>query len=173
MQVQVQNAEFSAAPCFASEQARLNAFSALQYVELDDELFGLIVSPDQPSVEDQDKLWLQTDAFNNPIQFFLFSSQYAAWLWPHPTPPSDPRLILYTGAAGDVDTLDGGDALAVTETTGPFWEIETEFTDRLPIGAGTVPVNTNSQEFDDDTPNYPEVRGVYFLSRTARKYILA
>lgn len=173
MQLQVENSEFSSTPCFTSEQARLNAFSTQQFVELDDELFGLIVSPNQPSVEDQDKLWLQTDAFNNPIQYFLFSSQYAAWLWPHPVPPLDERLVLYVGVAGDVDELDGGDNLAVTETTGPFWQISADWTNKVPIGAGTVPVDTDALEFEGSSPTYPAVRGVYVLTRTARKFIMA
>lgn len=173
MELQVENSNFASAPCYASEQERLNGFSAQQFVTIPDGFSSLVIGPDTPTVEQQDALWLQTDENNNPIQYYLFSSQYAAWLWPHPVPPSDPRLVLYTGDSGDVDTLDGGDALAVTETTGPFWEISADWTDKLPIGAGTTPVNSDSLEFDDDTPNYPAVRGVYFLTRTARKYLLA
>lgn len=169
MELQVQNSEFSSAPCFQSEQQRLNAFSTQQFVELPDELSSLIISPDQPSVEQQDALWLQTDATNNPIQYFLFSSQYAAWVWPHSIPPEDPRLFLYAGDAGDVDDLDGGNSNAVTDTDGPFWIIESAFTDLLPVGAGTVPEGTNAFKFATGT-DYPQVRGIYFIKRTARIY---
>lgn len=170
MELQVENNEFPSAPCYSSEQARLNGFSAQQFVTLPDELGLLIISPDQPTVEQQDALWLQTDAFNNPIQYFLFSSQYAAWVWLHPVPANDERLVLFAGDTGDVDTLDGGDALAVTATTGPFWEIETAFTDLLPIGAGTVAEGANAFKFATGT-DYPQVRGIYFLRRTARQFI--
>ncbi len=172
MQLQVENSTFSSAPCYASEQARLNGFSAQQFVTLPDGLTNLVISEDQPSVEFQEALWLQTDEFNNPVQYWLFSAQYAAWLWPHPVPVNDERLVLYKGDAADVPTLDGGDALAITETTGSFWEIDTDFTNLIPIGAGTVPVETNAFEFATGTA-YPQVRGVYMLQRTARKYLLA
>lgn len=171
MQIQVQNAEFSSAPCFQSEQQRLNAFSVLQYIEIDDTL-AYVISDSQPSVEDQDKLWIQTDGFGNPIAQFIYSSQYAQWVWPHPVAPNDSRLQLYTGAAGDVDDLDGGDNLAVTATTGPFWEIDTDFTNLIPIGAGTVPVETDAGKFTTGSA-YPYVRGVYFLRRTARQFMVA
>lgn len=173
MELQVENSNFASAPCYASEQERLNGFSAQQFVTIPDGFSSLVIGPDTPTVEQQDALWLQTDENNNPIQYYLFSSQYAAWLWPHPVPPSDPRLVLYTGDSGDVDTLDGGDALAVTETTGSFWAIDTDFTDKIPIGAGgTVPVETDDTVFATGSA-YPAVRGVFLLRRTARKYMLA
>lgn len=169
MQIQVQNANFSSSPCFTSEQQRLNSFSALQFVEIEDQV-AYIISESQPSVENQDKLWIQVDAFGNPIGHFIYSSQYAQWVWPHPVAANDLRLQLYTGDPADVDDLDGGDSLAVTATTGPFWAIETDFTNLIPIGAGTVPVGTDAGKFATGSA-YPFVRGIYFLSRTARQFL--
>lgn len=154
--------------CFTNEQKRLNAFSSVQYVEFPSNFSRVIVSPSQPTVEEQDALWVQTDGFNTPIQQFLFSSQYGQWIWPHQWPTGDPRLVLFAGAAADVDLLDGGDAGLPSATTGPFWEISTEFTDKLPIGAGaTVPEGADSLQFDAGTPAYPALRGVYFIKRTS------
>lgn len=170
MELQVQNSEFASAPCYQSEQQRLNGFSTQQFVTLPDELASLIISADQPTVEQQDAYWVQVDEFHNPIATWIFSSQFAAWVWPHPVLPNDPRLVLYTGNAGDVDTLDGGNSNAVTAVDGPFWEIETDFTNLIPIGAGTVPVETNAFEFATGTA-YPQVRGIYFLRRTQRIFL--
>ena len=170
MELQVQNSQFSSAPCYLSEQQRLNGFSTQQFVVLPDELASLIISAAQPTVEQQGALWLQTDANTNPVQLFRFSSQYAAWVWPHPVPANDERLVIFSGDSGDVDAIDGGNANAVTATDGPFWEIETEFTNMLPVGAGTTPVGVDEFKFATGTV-YPKVRGVYFLRRTARIYL--
>ena len=148
----------------------MNAFSALQFIELPEGFSNLVISDTQPSVEQQDSLWLQTDEFTNPIRFFRFSSQYAQWVWPHPTPANDERLVLFAGDAGDVDALDGGNSNAVTATDGPLWEIETAFTNMLPVGAGTTPVGVDEYKFDTGSV-YPKVRGVYFLRRTARQFL--
>lgn len=171
VQLPVRNGSILPGTCFLSEQQRLNAFSSLQYVEIPANLAAVIVGPNEPTVEEQGFLWVRSDAFNNPVQQFLFSSQFALWVWPHPIAASDPRLQLYEGAAGDVWQLDGGDNGVISATTGAFWEIATEWTDKLPIGAGTVPVNDEALEFDDTAPDYPAVRGVYFVRRTIRQFI--
>lgn len=169
MEIQVENSNFSSAPCFQTEQQRLNAFAALMFVTLPDGFSNLIISANQPTVEQQQSLWLQTDGFRNPIGFFTFSSQYAAWVFPHEIPANDPRRFLYAGAAADIDTLDGGNVNAVTDIDGPFWEIDTEFTDLIPIGAGTVPEGDNAFKFATGVA-YPQVRGIYVIKRTARQF---
>lgn len=157
--------------CFRTEQARLNAYTAMQFVTFPSNFSRVIVSPSQPTVEEQSALWIQSDAFNNAVQQFLFSSQYGQWLWPHIWPANDPRLVLFTGTLGEMVLLDGGDAGAITATTGSFWSVDADFTDKLPIGAGTVPEGVDALKFDIGTPAYPAVRGAYFIRRTARVYL--
>lgn len=155
--------------CFRNEQQRLNSFAAVSYVQIPANLNGVIVSASQPTVEQQNLMWIQVDSFNNAIHQFIFSSQYAAWVWPHPVAPLDGRLVLFDGAAGDVPLLDGGDAGAITATTGAFWKIDVNFTDRIPIGAGTLPDGANSTYFAAGAA-YPAMRGVFFVRRTARQF---
>lgn len=167
----LQTGELLPGVCFRNEQARLNAFTSVQYVQIPSGFAGVLVTPNQPTVEQQGFLWVQVDSFNNPIQQFTFSSQYAQWVWPHPWPAGDTRMVLFAGDAADVALLDGGDAGAITATTGSFWEINAQFTDKLPIGAGaTVPEGQDSIEFDVGTPAYPALRGVYFIQRSQRQF---
>lgn len=172
IQFQVRNGDLLPGICFKTEQQRLNAFSSVQYIELPAGFSAVVIASSEPTVEQQSALWVQIDSFNNPVAQFVFSSQYGIWVWPHPWAPLDPRLVLFAGDAGDVPLLDGGNTNAVTDIDGPFWEINTQFTDRLPIGAGTVPEGVNQITFDIGTPAYPALRGVYFIGRTARKFLV-
>lgn len=170
LQLPVRNGSLLPGLCFKTEQARLNAFSSVQYVEFPANFSRVIISPNQPTVEEQSALWIQTDAFGNPINQFLFSSQFGGWVWFHMWPANDARMVLFTGDSGDVALLDGGDAGAITATTGAFWRIDSDFTDKLPIGGGaTVPEGADANKFSAGSA-YPALRGCYFIRRTARIY---
>ena len=67
-----------------------------------------------------------------------YSNNHSCWIKPHPIPPGpDGKRLLFVGDPADVNTLDGGASAAVTDTTGPFWEIDHDFDARFPVGAGT------------------------------------
>jgi hypothetical protein len=155
--------------CFTNEQQRLNAFASTSYVELPANYSTVIASPNQPTVEQQNMVWFKVDSFNNVIGQFIFSSQYAKWVYPHYIVANDPRLVLFPGALSDISLLDGGDAGAITATTGSFWTIDNNWTDKLPIGAGTVPDGIDAQKFATGSA-YPSLRGVFFIRRTNRIY---
>lgn len=155
--------------CFRNEQQRLIGFASNMFVQIPSGFAGTIVSPSTPTVEQQSYLWIRVDSFNNPIDQFLFSSLYAAWVYPHEWPPDDGRRILYTGLLADIATLDGGSAAAVTPTTGPFWEIDTGWTSKVPLGTATV-AEVDANTFDVGTPAAPQTRTAFFLQRTARIY---
>lgn len=165
----VRNGSLLPGICFRTEQARLNAFNSVSYVEIPSGFAGVLVQPSTPTVEQQSYLWVQTDSFNNPIRQFLFSSQYGGWVWRHYWDADDPRMVLYTGPLGDIALLDGGDAGAITATTGSFWEISNEFTDRIPVGAGTLPDGVDQATFYPGTA-YPPLRGVIFIRRSSRQF---
>lgn len=61
------------------------------------------------------------------------------WLRPHPIAPSTQWAMPYIGDASSIDTLDGGSAAAVSDTTGPFWEIITAVGGKFPVGVGAFP----------------------------------
>jgi hypothetical protein len=94
-----------------------------------------------PTVADQNKLWhkrIDDGASGSPTgrlyQFYL-----GKWVSPHPDAPSTDKRIWWEGSLSDLGALDGG-VLSdpVTETTGPFWEEDTNYQGRFPLHYGTV-----------------------------------
>lgn len=97
-----------------------------------------VVSATVPGVDDQDKLWHKLDAQGRYIRTYNYSG--GAWVSPHPEFAG--AVKLWEGNAGDIPTLDGGEAGTVTATTGPMWERVTEMDGRMPIGPGTLESGT-------------------------------
>lgn len=90
-----------------------------------------------PSVENQDKPWLELDASScRPIRIWYWSGD-SAWISLHPDFTG--KVIMYEGLEADVPTLDGGEAGAVTAISGPMWEIVTEMAAKFPVGPGNLP----------------------------------
>lgn len=124
--------------CFSSWQQLANDIVGGAVVQF--EVSGATVVLRQnstPAAADRDKIWFNTDTG----RFLRYEGSIGAWVADHPTPPDDGRVILFTGDAGSVDTLDGGSSGAVALTSGPFWEIATEFANRFPVGVGTFPLS--------------------------------
>lgn len=129
--------------------------------------------PNQPGNSDRSRPWLVTDGADNaPLGVATWSPTYGKWIAPHPTPPSGDLRVLWVGSLTSLETYDGGEAGTVTDTTGPFWEADTAFDDKFPLGVGATitTVATNDDVFDDATPGAPQARSVYFLKRTTRIY---
>jgi len=82
--------------------------------------------------------WLRTEADGAPDRWYVYYD--GIWCWPHSIPSNDSRVIIWTGSAGDIDTLDGGTAGTATTKSGPFWQIDTTFAQRMPVGVGTLPL---------------------------------
>lgn len=101
------------------------------------DLTGVIASATAPAPEDQDKLWVKLDGFGRPLNNFIYAG--GLWLWPHPVAASSGFRWMWAGNPADIPTLDGGTAGIATPTTGPFWEIATEFEGRSPMGVGAIP----------------------------------
>lgn len=99
-------------------------------------LAGVVASETTPVPGDRDKVWFQLDGAGVLVRPYYFAS--GEWLAAHPDEPSSGKRILFVGDAANIDTLDGGEAGTVSDTTGPFWEIDTEFAARFPIGVGTT-----------------------------------
>lgn len=119
--------------CYGSEQARLNAFMAASYAQLNGMAF-YNYGPDTPAVEFQSYPWLNT---NTGLLYFYSNS---LWITPRPLIEQDPSYrILWIGAEADVPTIMGGTAGVATAYTGPFWEIDHDFDGRSPMGPGAIP----------------------------------
>lgn len=89
---------------------------------------------DTPAPDDQDKPWLKLDASGNPDKWYVFSG--GSWISRHPVAAG--LIQIYDGNAGTIDTFDGGEAGAVTATTGPMWERVTAMDGKFPLGIGTL-----------------------------------
>lgn len=93
---------------------------------------------DTPAPDDQDKPWLKLDASGNPDKWYVFAN--GNWVSRHPVAAG--TIIIYDGAVGTIDTFDGGEAGAITATTGPMWERVTALDAKFPLGIGTLPSTT-------------------------------
>lgn len=114
---------------------------------------GVVYGPNTPAPADQDKAWLKTDVYGNPIGWYFFAG--GKWVWPHTIVPGTGERRIFRGpndgtATGlwRYDGGDGTDPAAATDTTGGMWMVDTDFGDsthvpRVPIGAGTNPTTYN------------------------------
>ena len=99
-----------------------------------------IISETAPGADDRNKLWIKTSS-GAPVRQYIFYN--GAWVWPHNIPAADGRVIIYTGSAASVDTLDGGTSGVAKSASGPFWEIVTGLSGRFPLGVGTLESGTS------------------------------
>lgn len=87
-----------------------------------------------PSAEDRDKGWFRTNADGTPDGWYAYAN--GSWL-KRTTLPDPGAIMMWDGLETDITTLDGGEAGAVTPTTGPFWARVTAMDGRFPLGVGT------------------------------------
>ncbi len=88
--------------------------------------------------------WIRTNTDGTPAGGPWVYSQ-GFWLLPHYT--VDPttgivdgdRVILWLGNPADVPTLDGGESGALTDISGPMWEVLDSMAAKFPIAPGTLP----------------------------------
>jgi len=174
--VSVQAGDVSNA-CYRSEQERYLDYllKTVWKVRLGDTT-GILIQEAQPAVEDNDKIWYKRASDGGlewPALPFAWNINYSQWLATHPIPPGDNGLRIWIGAAVDIDDYDGGETAGISPSTGPMWEIVTDFNDRIPAGVGTnvAAVNTDYDIFPAAASGGPvQARGVYLIQRTARIY---
>jgi hypothetical protein len=141
-------------------------------VILPNEISFFIISPNEPTVEQRDQLWVKTNSLTGAIVgLFTWSANYGLWIKPHfngTTVPINERRI-YVGSLSSLETYDGGSPGTVTDTTGPFWQQDTNWTDKFIVGAGTTAVDA------DNAAGYTPggagtTRGAYIIKPTGRIY---
>ena len=101
---------------------------------------GFNFGNDEPGVDDQDIPWIRTLADGSLDRLYSFNGQ---WVSPHPIPPSSSFRTIWVGSLADLKTVEGGADEAITETSGPFWVEDTDFSFRSPIGVGTNTIAYN------------------------------
>lgn len=110
--------------------------------------FQMNIGNTTPAPEDRVWPWLRLDVNGKIDRLYHYAMGF--WLSKYHTPANSPIRLPWTGSPTDLLTYDEGENTAVSEITGPFWEVDTNFEQRIPIGVGTLPtsgdpvaVNTN------------------------------
>lgn len=127
-----------ASNCYPDKpQSLYNEMFAQGFVQL--EIQGVVLSATEPDPDDRDKLWIELDASSNPVRHWIFAN--GLWRWPHEVPaaPNSHERRLWVGTEAELETYDGGSAGTVSDVSGPFWEVDHDFDQRIPIGPGTLP----------------------------------
>lgn len=158
--VPVQNGLLPQGFCPGDYQSILNAFSAVQFVNLGATSSGFVASATPPA--DHTVAWLQLDSSGNPVRVYYFAQ--GAWLSLHPIPPGHTTvwpmaLPSSLSASNGLINYDGGDAANVipySPITGAMWQLASNALNgsgtriiqaRSPMGVGTFPsgatVNVN------------------------------
>lgn len=131
--------------CPSTFQQLYNQMFALASASIDLSVSFFIISKTEPDPEDRDKAWIKRndDGGDGSLER-LYLYWDGKWIAPHPVPINSSERRIWTGTELELETYDGGTALVVGEeaTTGPFWEVDTDFETRVPVGAGTLPSTT-------------------------------
>jgi len=129
-----------------------------------------ITGSNEPTVEQRDYAWIKTDPSTNEITgIFTWSPFYGAWLYPYRVAPEANERRLWVGTEASLVTYEGGESSSISATTGPFWENDVDFTNKMLIGAGALAVSVDDT-FGGAGTTYTH-RGIYIIKRTARKYV--
>lgn len=86
----------------------------------------------EPAPADRIWPWFRSNTDGTPDRLYYYA--LGKWLSKHSQPPD--HGMIYFGSEASIDTFDGGEAGAVTPTSGPFWQKVTEMNAKMPIGAG-------------------------------------
>jgi len=114
-------ATFSPGYCPENNQTLANDIAAGMRVLFPSELGTVIVSPNEPTVEQRTSVWNRLDPISGIITgTFTWSPLFGTWLSPHPIPPSGSMRQLWVGTLNALETYDGGEAGTISQTTGPF-----------------------------------------------------
>ena len=104
---------------------------------------GATRTGDAPPTDDlaHDYPWFKTDSAGNFLRTYTWGN--GGWTSLHPIPATSSARFLWVGNESDLGTYDEGDgsAVAVTDTTGPFWVVDHAMDGRFPIGSTTGAVN--------------------------------
>lgn len=157
--------------CFSNEQERYNKFVELLSGYLPGNFTAINTGSSEPTVENRGLPWYKTFADGSPDGMYTYFS--GQWVKPHPVSASSKKLIMWTGTQAELELEDGGNAGVVGPAQGPFWEFDTAYVDKIPVGAGVVAVNTNASELTSGASATDQVRGTIFIRRTARIYQVA
>tara|TARA_Y100000593_G_scaffold59086_1_gene109553 strand:+ start:620 stop:1315 length:696 start_codon:yes stop_codon:yes gene_type:complete len=147
-QVILQAGTVSADTCFESVQQLYNTFvdKTTAYVAGSYSLFNY--GDTVPSVDDQDRPWIRTI---NGLPDKIYTWISGQWASKHPVPTGSSVRMLWVGSLGDLNTYDGGSAGTASSFSGPFWEQDTAFDARFPVGVGDFAAAVTNTGGEKDT----------------------
>ena len=141
MNIPVQNGLLPQGFCPSDYQGLLNAFSALQFVNITAISTGFVASASPPP--DHTVAWLQLDSSGNPVRLYFFAQ--GAWLSQHPMSPG--LTTLWNQGLPNFATFDGGDSnTTISPISGAMWQLMATTLDgkgtqvlqaQFPVGVGT------------------------------------
>jgi hypothetical protein len=156
--------------CFKSNQELINYLAFNLRGFLPGNFSTVNFGSSEPTVENRDKPWDKVFADGRPDRIYHYYN--GKWVAPHWAPASGKMLVQWTGTPTELETFEGGTAGTISDTTGPFWTIETAFVDKIPIGVGPIAaLNTDVNKIAPSGGIF--VRGVYWIKRTARIFYVA
>ena len=123
--------------CHENWPATFAAWAALLHGTLPGTFSSFNFGNAVPDPADQDKPWIRTNADGTLDGLYVFAGGY--WARPYPVPASAPERRIWEGTTTLLETYDGGANVAVTDYTGPFWEVDTNYAARMILAPGTLP----------------------------------
>ena len=88
--------------------------------------------PGPISADNQVYPWLDSNGF-----WWVWSTNYGSWIRKNPVAVGSGERRIFVGSTSDLNTYDGGDTNPAGDASGPMWQIDTAFSARFPVGAGT------------------------------------
>lgn len=160
-------------PCYQNEQERyVDYMSKTVWAIPLGQLSGVWVSDIAPA--DDTNVWIKinpsTGGMLIPVPL-IYSTGYGQWIGLHPKEAASDERSLWVGSLANLDLHDQGEVGAITDTTGPFWEVDANYADRVPAGVGPniAAVATDYDIFANAVSGGPvQARGTYIIKRTAR-----
>lgn len=119
--------------CYPADPQTLNVDIITRAQAFLDEVFpGVYVGDTTPPANQRNRIW-----FNTLTQrlYQYVNGDWQRTYWPS---ASSKQEWFWNDTPGALETYDGGSAGAVGDSTGPLWEIVSEFEGRVPVGVGTL-----------------------------------
>lgn len=143
MQVRLTAGQLPPNVCLEDLQQFYNQMFSLGRGDLDTtaSIAKIIVSSNEPNADQRDYIWIRLNPTTG-VYDKTYSYVNGRWVSPHAIAPLSGVRQIFIGSTADLARLDGGEIAAVGEATGAFWEIDTTFSGKFPLGAGTLASGT-------------------------------
>lgn len=128
---------FATGYCWTDPQTFANDFASGASVVFGGDMNIFNYGDSTPSAANQVYPWLRKIG-DYPDRWYVYYN--GQWLAKHEIPYSSNYRAMWVGTTTELLTFDGGmnEAVGIDGWTGPFWEVDTEFAAKSPMGPGTL-----------------------------------